>query len=154
VIIAIGQRIDLNGKDTLTTSISGIFAGGDVVRGPASVIEAVADGNMAAVVIEGLNSKIDSKEELKIAELPDVKISTEIRHEPQKRKSEIRNKDFSEIEIGFDDDETAVAEAKRCVMCAVCSECMQCVSVCEADAIDHTMQDKIIELDVGAVIVS
>ncbi len=38
---------------TMETSMSGVFAGGDVVTGPASVIEAIRDGKIAASSIEG-----------------------------------------------------------------------------------------------------
>jgi NADPH-dependent glutamate synthase beta subunit-like oxidoreductase len=37
---------------TLETSLPGIFAGGDVVSGPASVIEAIAAGKRAAISID------------------------------------------------------------------------------------------------------
>ncbi len=37
---------------TMETSMSGVFAGGDAVRGPASVIEAIRDGKLAAKSIE------------------------------------------------------------------------------------------------------
>ena len=34
------------------TSVKGIFAGGDIVRGPALVVQAVADGKRAAAAIQ------------------------------------------------------------------------------------------------------
>lgn len=65
VILAIGQSSDLSwaeGLDTksgtlsvnkeMQTNISGVFAGGEVARGPASVVEAVADGASAASAID------------------------------------------------------------------------------------------------------
>ena len=67
LIIAIGQRSDLAGLEqlektprgtiradevTLETSLPGVFAGGDIVRGPASIVEAVAQGNEAAISID------------------------------------------------------------------------------------------------------
>ena len=66
VIVAIGQQVDekisilqtnKNGtlkvdKDTLETSIPGIFAGGDCVLGPATVIEAISHGHKAAIAID------------------------------------------------------------------------------------------------------
>ncbi len=43
---------------TLTTSVEGIFAGGDIVRGPALVVDAVNDGKVAAMaIIEYLSKK-------------------------------------------------------------------------------------------------
>ncbi len=65
VILAIGQNSDLSwiqGIDTkngtitvnkeMQTNISGVFAGGEVMSGPASVVEAVADGASAALAID------------------------------------------------------------------------------------------------------
>ena len=37
------------------------------------------------------------------------------------------------------DEETAVAEAQRCLACGICSECLQCVTACSAGAIIHDM---------------
>lgn len=67
VIAAIGQNVVLGsgfgispdskgliGVDgsTLSTGVDGIFAGGDVVKGPASIIEAIAHGKLAASSID------------------------------------------------------------------------------------------------------
>jgi len=65
VILAIGQSSDISciqGIDTkdgvisvnkdMQTNIQGVFAGGEVARGPASVIEAIADGASAASAID------------------------------------------------------------------------------------------------------
>jgi NADPH-dependent glutamate synthase beta subunit-like oxidoreductase len=38
---------------TMETSVRGVFAGGDAVTGPASVIEAICAGKRAAIAIEG-----------------------------------------------------------------------------------------------------
>jgi formate dehydrogenase beta subunit len=68
VILAIGEAPDLGflpndielkedgtiwvNPVTLETSLPGVFAGGDAVLGPASVIEAIRDGKRAAESIE------------------------------------------------------------------------------------------------------
>ena len=39
-------------KETGATSVKGVFAGGDIVRGPALVVEAVQDGKVAARAIK------------------------------------------------------------------------------------------------------
>ena len=44
-------------SDTGKTSIDGIFAGGDIVRGPALVVQAVQDGKVAAKAIENYLQK-------------------------------------------------------------------------------------------------
>jgi len=64
IIIAIGQKpadqfveLEKNGKglikvdDDLMTSVKGVFAGGDIVRGASTIVESVADGKKAALSI-------------------------------------------------------------------------------------------------------
>jgi heterodisulfide reductase subunit A len=64
-----------------------------------------------------------------------------------------KRKGFDEVELGFDE-KTAVEEAKRCLNCAICSECLECEKVCEPQAINHEIQDMIVEEDVGAIVVA
>ena len=47
-----GKNLIVAEEDTGATSVPGIFAGGDIVRGPALVVEAVADGKKAAAAID------------------------------------------------------------------------------------------------------
>ncbi len=171
IIIAIGQRSNLSGFDALEnnrgtfnidkitkeTSIPGIFAGGDIVRGPASVIEAVTDGNEAAISIarylQGLDLREGRGEKPVVVSLPEKEIQIKNRSNLPKRPVEERVKDFAEIELNYDET-TAVSEALRCVNCAICSECLQCVAVCKAEAIDHDMPEKMLELKVGSIILT
>jgi heterodisulfide reductase subunit A len=60
---------------------------------------------------------------------------------------------FKEVELGFDE-QMAIREAKRCLNCGVCSECLQCIGACEVAAINHQMEDEIIELNVGNIILA
>ncbi|MFC2004918.1 4Fe-4S dicluster domain-containing protein, partial [Chloroflexota bacterium] len=64
-----------------------------------------------------------------------------------------RNGSFAEVELGFDE-KTAIEEANRCLNCAACSECLECVKICEAQAINHEMQEEIVEVDAGSIIVT
>jgi NADPH-dependent glutamate synthase beta subunit-like oxidoreductase len=43
--------------ETGQTSVPGIFAGGDIVRGPALVVQAVQDGKVAARAIKAFLAK-------------------------------------------------------------------------------------------------
>jgi len=53
-----GRKLIVADKETGATSVPGIFAGGDIVRGPALVVEAVQDGKVAAKAIhEYLSNK-------------------------------------------------------------------------------------------------
>jgi heterodisulfide reductase subunit A len=173
VIIAIGQGLDKamlpEGLDytnwgtlsvdpvTLQTNIDGVFAGGDVVSGPADVIAAITAGKEAAISMGRYLRDMDMKE----GRPETVKRVKEISKDgvrPEARQAmptlELgKRKGFDEVELGFDE-KTAVEEAQRCLNCAVCSECRECEKVCEAEAIDHEMKDEISEEDVGAIVVA
>jgi heterodisulfide reductase subunit A len=173
VILAIGQKAILTGLEdieatswgtivadgiTLETSIPGVFAGGDIVRGPASIIEAVADGNRAAVSIDryllGVDLHEGRSEDYDIAGLPEGFIEHEKRISPPKRDPKKRGKDFDDVEYAFDE-ETAVKEALRCLNCGGCSECMECVRACsELQAVSHFMEEEFIDIDVGVIVVA
>ena len=136
MIVAIGQRPDIpsglgididkrdliqTDPDTLVTTREGVFAGGDAVTGPASVIEAIADGRRAASSIDvylGGNGMIDEvlcpPEEL--TTVPELEEGERHRVSMPCLSSTERLNDFTEIELGFDEG-MAVEEAKRCLMC-------------------------------------
>jgi len=105
---------------TLATSREGVFAGGDVVSGGATVIEAIAHGQRAAVAIDrhlggpGLLP-------------PDVSVSMyratdeELEHAPTRLEESLvpageRIADFREVVLGIDRT-GACAEAGRCLRC-------------------------------------
>ncbi|MBW2005209.1 MAG: FAD-dependent oxidoreductase, partial [Deltaproteobacteria bacterium] len=60
---------------------------------------------------------------------------------------------FKESNLSMDE-ETAQREAARCLDCGVCCECFQCVEACKADAIDHAMTDKWLDINVGSTILA
>jgi heterodisulfide reductase subunit A len=77
-----------------------------------------------------------------------------IRRAVQRRLDHIeRRTSYDEVLAPLEPDE-AVAEAKRCMSCGGCSECMQCVVACLPKCIDHTQQDEVQMLEVGAVVLS
>jgi len=174
VITAIGQILDSRvlpkelqmttfgiyvDPNTLQTNIPGVFAGGDAVSGPASVIEAIADGIKAAHFIQkylrGEELKAGIEEEM----LPLVTISPKVGIKRKERQvmptlpADERIKGFEEIELGFTE-EMAVEEAKRCLACGGCSECLECIKVCEAKAINHKQTPERVKVKVGAIIVA
>jgi heterodisulfide reductase subunit A len=174
VVIAIGQTVDKGSlpKDlsytswgtlevdpvTLQTNVDGVFAGGDVVSGPADVVVAVAAGKEAAISIDRYLSGVSLTEARKVTPKRVEEVSKE-RAKPQARAAtpllalSERKGSFAEVEQGFDD-ETAIEEAKRCLNCGVCSECLECVNVCDQGAINHEMQDEFVEVDVGSMILA
>ncbi|HOF06277.1 MAG TPA: NAD(P)-binding protein, partial [Syntrophales bacterium] len=143
---------------TFATTTPGVFAGGDVVTGPATVVKAVYAGKEAAVSIDRYLRGEDvaagrAKDWTKgLADKADVsKVAKVPRRKYPHMKPEDRRTNFQEVGIGFTEEE-AVAEAKRCLACGICSECYQCVEACIAGAINHddTFEEETIE--VGAVI--
>jgi heterodisulfide reductase subunit A-like polyferredoxin len=178
VIIAIGQSLDKGfisstGAETergcfrvdsvtLETSLKGVFAGGDSVSGPASIIQAVAAGKRAAESIDRYLRKEDMcssrfegtvkplGEEL----LPDISGKEKRpRAVPEYLPVSQREGTFSETEGGLSE-EAALAESERCLNCALCSECQECVKACEQNAIDHYMGQREIKLEIGSVILA
>ncbi|MAF11370.1 4Fe-4S ferredoxin [Candidatus Poribacteria bacterium] len=143
---------------TLQTSVEGIFAGGDVVLGPASAVEAVAQGHTAAESIHRHLSGLDlhegrAKPRENAAGIPPRTFDLVPRAEMARRDPSVRALTFTEVNLGLTEAQ-ALAESKRCLNCGICSECMQCVEVCQPGAIDHFMRDEMIELDAGAVIMA
>ncbi|MEJ5376481.1 MAG: FAD-dependent oxidoreductase [bacterium] len=143
---------------TFETTCQGVFAGGDLVSGPATAVEAVASGREAAISIHRYLSGLDMREGREQrpsgqnwAELPQG-LEQKPRAKPFSIPPEDR-KGFSEVCKGLSD-EAAIQEAHRCVACGACSECMACVSVCKAKAIDHEMKDELVDLEVGSIIVA
>jgi NADH-quinone oxidoreductase subunit F len=139
VIAAIGQSVDLPGltggislnvqrngyvaTDALTkqTSEDWIFSGGDVTTGPASVIEAVADGEKAAVGIDlfltGKNNAFWREEKKGTAFFdPDAEPVTFAREKQPLIPVERRRSNFDEVEQPWDE-ATAIRQSKRCLRC-------------------------------------
>ena len=139
VILAIGQTTDLSfaepmdlgqkgdllkvDEGTGQTSASGIFAGGEVSRGPSSVVEAVADGARAASAIDRhLGGSGDIYIELVEKESDDGKLveSDDFagleRIGPPTAAPERRKESFQLIETTLDE-AAARAEALRCLCC-------------------------------------
>ena len=115
---------------TMATTRPGVFAGGDVVTGPSSVIDAIAAGKSAA---EAISSYLEGQPlvrarqttrpsfyvppvELKEDELQQAKRSQMPHLPPSKRKTI-----HEEVELGFTR-EVAVREARRCLRCELETE--------------------------------
>jgi len=148
---------------TFRTSVPDVFAAGDAVTGPTTVIEAVAAGHKAVAAIERFINKEDLDqyaEQLAAEEPPGTdwqEIPQAIEKVPRVVSDHLdavqRSKNFDEVDANFSED-AAKKEAARCVDCGGCCECKLCVSVCEADAIDHSMAEEVEEIEVGSIIVA
>lgn len=171
VILAVGQAAaagsvglpaDSNGTaqvvaDSLAVDTAGVYAAGDVVKGPSSIIEAIAQGRMVAaeidkllggdgtiseqwVTAEGEDSSYQGEAGPKGNDLdfaPPEQIRSHSVHIPLSE----RVSTFRLAECGYER-ETAQAEAVRCLGCdihayevevtsAFCKECGYCREVCE-----------------------
>ena len=131
---------------TMQSTIPDVFAAGDSVSGPATVVEAIATGHKAVEAIQCYLNKEDLEalaEKLE-AQAPPGRSWNDIPEDTTMEKREAtHHRDaresvavFDEVDLGFEEEE-ARREASRCLNCGVCSECMECVRVCEAKAVDH-----------------
>jgi NADPH-dependent glutamate synthase beta subunit-like oxidoreductase/coenzyme F420-reducing hydrogenase delta subunit len=122
-------------ESTLETSRTGVFAGGDAVSGPATVVEAIAAGHRAARSIlhhlRGIpleaGGEGDRQDELALELSPPPRKS---RNQGPRLTAEDRRKSFTEIEQSLSEAE-AIEEAQRCLRCGPCLECRTCVGVCQ-----------------------
>jgi NADPH-dependent glutamate synthase beta subunit-like oxidoreductase len=112
---------------TLATHLPGVFAGGDVVTGPSTVVEAMAQGYRAAVSIDRyLKGQDLYQERVFQAERRAVVVKAEGEEgeeavvKPRVSMPAIaadrRVCTFEEVNLGFDE-ESAIREAKRCLRC-------------------------------------
>jgi NADH-quinone oxidoreductase subunit F len=106
--------------ETMMTTIRGVFAGGDVVRGPDTVIQAIADGKKTARAIDrylGGSGELNTGEPIDIPAPSDEKDVMEHERFPMRfRDAETRAKNFQEVVVGFHR-LNAIAEAMRCLRC-------------------------------------
>jgi len=141
VIFTVGQGMDLSlvsdvtgieltdrrtisiEPETMATGKKGVFAGGDAVSGPASIIEAIAAGRRAAASLDkylggkGIIDEILVPPE-EITSLPETEEEEEGRYRPQMPTLAVnkRIKCFDTVELGFTKS-VAIEEASRCLRC-------------------------------------
>ena len=141
------------------TNRPGVFAAGDAITQPVSVIDAIGSAKQAAASIDAYLRGIPPQEvavsarEVPIArrELLPEDLVPMPRHAAPAIPMARRMSSYDEVELGYDA-ETAIAEAQRCLMCGPCSECLACEAVCEPGAILHDQHEHFEELEVGALI--
>ena len=144
-----GNTIEAD-KDTLATGAKGVFAGGDAMSGPASVIEAIAAGRRAAVSIdkylggEGVIDEALASPEEKLAPLTVAEKGRRVH--PPELSTEERVSSFGEVELSLTE-EMAAKEGGRCLRCDLaytvdqlevdigyCIACGLCVEACPRHA--------------------
>ncbi len=129
-ILPEGTGIEISGwagivadPGTLATGRAGIFAGGDVVSGPKTIIDAVASGRRAAASIhEYLAGVPDGQEAIfatvRYATAPDGVLRLDLSNRPRAHAAlpVIEPGSFAASQVGFDE-ATALREAMRCFRC-------------------------------------
>jgi putative selenate reductase len=150
IILAIGQNPDLAFLDgsgitfrrdgavvvdpTTGMSVADVYAGGDVVRGPAIIIQACADGRRAAEAIceklglpfQSLGARPPTLSSEDILQVKGVRTKRLPMLKPAMLPVPQRG-GFAVVEQGYGE-ATAWAEAARCLQCA--TFCDKCVEVC------------------------
>ncbi len=135
---------------TMASGMPGVFAAGDMVTGPRTVVEAIASGQKAArgirAYLEGehLQSIYDSLDddrrhprEFALERLPEehARQFAVPLAEPKQRRT-----DFREVERGFSG-RIAKLEAQRCLRCGLCAECVTCTDICERGDLEIALGD-------------
>lgn len=170
VIIAIGQTGELDwvrpedglevtprgtlkvDSATLATTAEGVYAGGDIAFGPRLIINAVADGQLAARSIHAYlqKSKLNLVRKgfftpLSKREYPDVGPMRNYLRLPRQHTPTLpvaRRIGVSLVEVGYDE-QAARQQGARCLICSInpvfdgelCILCNGCVDVCPMDCL-------------------
>jgi len=123
---------------TLETNMPGVFAGGDIATGPASIIEAVGAGKRAAVSIHLYLTGQDLRKgrDEAVEEVTWVKNwgslkKKERRYEPPLEKPRLSFEEATEYLEKTK--QKAMFEAFRCLGCGPCAECLASLELCEGD---------------------
>jgi NADPH-dependent glutamate synthase beta subunit-like oxidoreductase len=112
-----------------------IFAGGDALRGPSMVVDALGDGKRAAACIDRVLSAVPLEHDGPVEVMPYEKLNTAyFRHAPRMAvptapAAERARSQRVEVTLAYSREE-AVAEADRCMSCGVCNGCDNCYIVC------------------------
>jgi ferredoxin len=156
VISAIGQQVDTTCMESIAglhwtrrktihvdmatteTGVAGIFAAGDAVTGPATVIEAIGGGKRAA---ESIHRYLAGLPQPKMPPVPtrrgridwlEVPASTKMtlkRPEMPLLNIDRRRTTFQQVELGYTENMVR-EEARRCLRCDICLRCGKCVEIC------------------------
>ncbi|MDF1702102.1 MAG: FAD-dependent oxidoreductase, partial [Planctomycetota bacterium] len=177
VLLAVGQTPDLDylgaaiattdwgliqvDRETLATSMPGVYAGGDAAFGPRTLIEGVSDGKRAARNIHSFLTGEHERpmryefEELHPRGVPTAPGYDRIPRCAPPHREVGRRTGISEVELGFDED-AAISQASRCLVCHVqtvydgdlCIACGRCTEVCPHACLAFVEPDEVDGLDV------
>ncbi|MGD9367040.1 MAG: FAD-dependent oxidoreductase [Desulfobacteraceae bacterium] len=156
LISAIGQRVDNRWMNelktlqwsrrdtirvhtaTMATDVDGVFAAGDAVTGPATVIEAIGGGKRAALGIDRYFRGIPQpdlppvpvrRQRVAWTEVPAATKMVLKRPEMPLLNMDRRRTTFQQVELGYTENMVR-EEARRCLRCDICRRCGLCVQIC------------------------
>ncbi len=159
-VIAIGQTADpvlfegyaenfatpgglIRVDDRGSTRAENVFAAGDAVTGPSTVVSAMASGRAAALGVHNFltgeafpsGETAEGRAFCRPQESDFPEITPEIASVPRATMSErhpaSRTELSVEVALGLTEDQVR-SETSRCLQCGVCSECSQCVEACSS----------------------
>jgi len=157
IISAIGQRVEQQWFEdmpdlawtqrdtirvntiTMETSLPGVFAAGDAVTGPATVIEAIGGGKRAAMAIDRYLGGIPQPKlppvPVRQQRIPSIDVPSHTKMALKRPEMPLlgidrRRTTFQQVELGYSENQTR-EEARRCLRCDICRRCGRCVTICK-----------------------
>ncbi len=112
-----------------------VFTGGDVMRGPSMVVDALGDGKRAARDIDRVLSAEPLRPDGPVEVMPYEKLNTAYFRPSPRTEAPLapaaarRTSQVTEVTLAYSR-EQALAEADRCMSCGVCNGCDNCYIVC------------------------
>lgn len=125
-------------EESCSTQLEAVFAGGDLVSGPASVVEAIAEGHrLARAIMERQGVQVKSIPQPPVASVERIISSPQVItcRQPKSYLPVEKRRNFAPYDLGLTE-ARARAEAARCLHCSGCVNCGRCSIICIYDAID------------------
>lgn len=148
IIPAIGEEVDTSflpgslqdnnlikvSADGVSTNYKGVFAGGDAVTGPKTVVEALGAGKKAATLIHAYLRKLKTpqtpiEKPVAFEDLNTAYFEHAVRVQPEKLGPPQRVTGFTEVYKDYTAKQVA-QESSRCFSCGVCNKCDNCFVFC------------------------
>jgi heterodisulfide reductase subunit A-like polyferredoxin len=137
---------------SLETNLKGIFAGGDSVTGPGTIIESMAHGRKGAISIDR-HLRGEDLMEGRESEGKQTSPFQSALSDSKRKEREILPDMVKPLGTGLTSEE-AIEEAKHCLNCGGCSDCGECAKYCQPKAVIYGMKEERIELHVGTIILA
>ncbi|MDQ2081691.1 FAD-dependent oxidoreductase [Xanthobacteraceae bacterium Astr-EGSB] len=148
-------------KETLATSLVGVYAARNAIIDPTMIIQSIALGKRAAFHMDRY-LRGESEPASFDLRLPRVTheevlsrnaITTRAPEKMRMLDPLERARSNAEIEVALSEDAVR-AETGRCLDCGICSQCHQCVETCPADAIHFDMRPELVSVRVRSTLLA